>query len=58
MIRAKMELNHNIDRLCRSTTEPSVNLTQYKFVYIKLIKIKIKEYQLLPQNSIISKCYK
>jgi len=56
MIRAKMELNHNIDRLCRSTTEPSVNLTQYKFVYIKLIKIK--EYQLLPQNSIISKCYK
>ena len=22
-----MELNHNFDRLCRSTTEPSVNLT-------------------------------
>lgn len=24
-----MELNHTLNRLCRSTTEPSVNLTHY-----------------------------
>ena len=30
-----MELNHKKDRLCRSTTEPSVNLTYSLLLVVK-----------------------
>jgi len=33
-LKVKMELNHTKDRLCRSTTEPSVNLT-YSLIKIR-----------------------
>ena len=48
--RVKKELNPKFDRLCRSTTEPSVNLTLrywYKIFQVKVPGLPKPNYNLL-----------
>ena len=52
-----MELSHNLDRLCRSTTEPSVNLTHYLNtinIILKSHSISISKWLVINEHIIIN----